>query len=59
MRETSEKGPVGRGVQTRMPPSPTIINIYIEELVREAAEDQQDGIKVGLRIGLQMTRRSW
>jgi len=39
----SEKGNVGRGVSA----SPQLFNICIKELAREAAEDLEEGIKVG------------
>ena len=44
--EYSDPGKVGRSVRKGYPLSPLLFNIYIEELVREAVEDLEEGIKV-------------
>src|ERR1700733_8676094 len=47
--ELSEPGKIGRGVRQGCPLSPILFNIYIEEIVREALEEVNEGIKVGER----------
>src|SRR6218665_1473626 len=48
--EYSEPGLSGRGVRQGWPLSPLLFNIYIEELIRKALEDTEEGIKVGGKI---------
>src|SRR3984885_9688321 len=45
--ELSEPGQIGRGVKQGCPLSPILFNLYIEELIREALQDTEEGIKVG------------
>jgi Reverse transcriptase (RNA-dependent DNA polymerase) len=46
----SEAAKSGRGVRQGYPMSPQEFNVYIEALVKKAAEQQKDGVKVGGRI---------
>ena len=45
--ELSEPVQIGRSVRQGCPLSPILFNLYIEELIREALQDTEEGIKVG------------
>src|SRR6218665_2763959 len=48
--EFSEPRSIGRGVRQGYPLSPILFNLYIEELVREALQDSEEGVKVGGKL---------
>jgi len=48
--EFSKPGSIGGGVRQGCPRSPILFNLYIEELVREALQGSEEGVKVGGKL---------
>jgi len=46
--EYSKPESIGREVRQGYPLSPILFNLYIEELVQEALQDSEEGVKVSL-----------
>ena len=49
-QEISEESEIGRGVRQGCCISPLLFNIYADEMMEEAMEDIEEGIKIGGKL---------